>query len=224
MKAIYKKTLLILTFMGGIFTANSRNLNSMPQAQRDSVLISLSKEAVLRYGPGYYREYKEPIIERGQIPPKGTINPTGKNAGRIYYRVTFLYDTTIERLGNNYAAIVGVWGNSGKPSGIRFGTGHGLITFISESEWDSNAVVEQTPYQQSRVRPIYESWDWDREDKAKPKNIDELKRWGYEYKDGEWVKTKKDVPPNIDILKRMGYEEKDGRWVKAKKEVPSRIK
>jgi hypothetical protein len=36
MKVIYKKTLSILMFMGGVFMANSQNMDSLPQAQRDS--------------------------------------------------------------------------------------------------------------------------------------------------------------------------------------------
>jgi hypothetical protein len=220
MKAIYKKTLSILILMGGIFTANSQNLESLPQAQRDSLLISLAKEAVLRYGPGYYREYKEPIIERGQIQPKGTMNPTGENVGRIYYIITFLYDTIKERLGDNFAAIVGFWGDTGKPSYIRLGNNNGYTRSISESEWDSDAEVEQTPYHEM-IFPIY---DWDDPENKEPKNIDELRRKGYVEKDGGWIQTEKEVPPNTDILKRKGYEERDGRWVKTKKEVPARIK
>jgi hypothetical protein len=75
----------------------------------------------------------------------------------------------------------------------------------------------QIRYQQSLLTPVYESYDWSIEDKAKPKNMDELKRRGYEYKDGEWVNPRKNVPPNIDLLKRKGFEEVNGQWVKTKK-------
>jgi hypothetical protein len=209
-----------LTFIGGTFIANSQNLDSLPQSQRDSILISTAKEAVLRYGPGYYREYKEPVIERVQTPPKGTLNPTGENAGRICYRVTFLYDTVKERLGHDFAAIVLVWEDIGKPYIVSFPTGYGR--FISEDEWASNAVVEQTPYQ-TMIFPIY---DWQNHpEKKEPVNIDELRRKGYEEVDGgQWVQTKREVPPNIDILKREGYEEINGQWVKTKKKVPARVK
>jgi hypothetical protein len=201
MKTGYKKTLSVLIFMGGVFMANSQNLDSMPQAQRDSLLIATAKEVVLKYGPGYYREYKEPVIERGQLPAKGELNPTGKKAGKIYYRVTFLYDKTIEMLEYDFAAIVGFSGDTGKPTGVQFG--EGIIRRIPEGEWE-NAVIEQTPYNE-RIFPIY---DMDHPKKKEPKNIDELRRKGYVERDGQWVKTRRDVPPNRDLLKREGFEEK----------------
>jgi hypothetical protein len=212
---ILEKTLSILILMGGVFMANSQNLDSMPQTQRDSLLISVAKEVVLRYGPGYYREDKKPIINRGQIPPKGTMNPTGKDAGRIWYGVTFLYNTTKERLGENFAASVGLWEDTGKPGSVRFGVGNRWVRLISEDEWDSDAIIEQTPYQEM-VFPIY---DMEHPEKKEPKNIDELRRKGYVERDGQWIQTKKEVPPNIDILKRKGYEEINGRWVKTKKDA-----
>ena len=212
MKTVYKKTLSILIFTGSIFMANSQNLNSLPQAQRDSILISVAKEAVLRYGPGYYREDKEPIIKREQV-PQGAIGLTGDNAGRIYYSVTFLYDTTKERLDWDFAAIVGIWEDTGKPLLVRFG--EGILRFISENEWENDAVIEQTPYQEC----VFAIPDLDHPEKKEPKNIDELRRKGYEERDGQWVKTKKDVPPNVDLLKRKGYEERaDGQWVRVKKQ------
>jgi hypothetical protein len=219
MKTILKKTLSLLPFIGGVFMANSQNLDYLPQAKRDSILISIAKEAVLRYGPGYYREYKTPVIERGQIPVKGTMNPTGENAGKIYYRVTFLYDKTQEVLAENFAAIVGFREGTSSPVYIRFGNER--ARFIPEKEWKDNAVVEeQTPYE-TMIFPIY---DWNNPEKKEPINIDELKQKGYEDKGDQWVKTKQEVPPNIDILKREGYEEINGQWVKTKKKVPAQVK
>jgi hypothetical protein len=217
MKRVSKTVFLVIVLTGYTIAALSQNLDSMPQEQRDSLLTSTAKEVVLRYGPGYYREYKEPVIKRGQIPPKGTMNPTGENAGRFYYRVTFLYDTVKERLNSDFAAEVVIWENNGKPEGITIGI---WGRSISEDEWESDAIVEQMEYW-TIVFPIY---DWDHPEQKEPINIDELKRKGYEERDGQWVQTKKEIPPNIDILKREGYEEIDGKWVKTKKKVPSRIK
>lgn len=39
-----------------------QSLDGLKSNKRDSVLIEISKEAVREYGPGYYREYKEPEI------------------------------------------------------------------------------------------------------------------------------------------------------------------
>ena len=83
--------------------AIAQNLNSMPIAQRDSLLISIAKDAILKFAQDYYREYKEPIIECWQIPLEG-----GENAGKISYRVTFLYNKTEETLELDYAASVAI--------------------------------------------------------------------------------------------------------------------
>jgi hypothetical protein len=212
MKAIYKKTLSILTFIGGVFMANSQNLDSMPQAQRDSLLISTAKEVVLRYGPGYYREDKKPVIKRSIYPKFET--DQGKNAGRLVFGIKFFYDKTKEQLDKDYAAAIGIWGDTGNPYIVHFGNGWGRL--IPEGEWESNTIVKQIPYQEIEIIPGY---DLDHPEKKEPKNIDELRRKGYEEIDGQWIKTRKDVPPNTAILKREGYEEKNGQWVKTKEDV-----
>jgi hypothetical protein len=214
--------IVALTFVGGTFIANSQNLDYLPQSQRDSILISTAKEAVLRYGPGYYREYKEPVIKWGHTPPKGTLNPTGKNAGRKMYNVFFLYDTTMELLETPFAAKVNIWADNGNLNGIAFGNGVWLIVEL-EPDLEKRKMIPQIQYEQrSGVRVIiYEN------DEKEPKNIsiEELKRRGYEeVSERQWMKTRKDVPPNIDILKREGYEEINGQWVKTKKKVPAQIK
>jgi hypothetical protein len=207
-----------LTFIGGTFIANAQNLDYLPQAQRDSILISTAKEAVLRYGPGYYREYKEPVIERSTVPSKGEINSTGENAGRVIYSVVFLYDTVQELLEEQFAAKVNFWADqSGEPGAISFGNGIGLtVEAKTEQAREHLKTIPQIRYQQSLSFMIHY--------RDNPEQTDELKRKGYEEIDGQWMKTRKDVPPNIDILKREGYEEINGQWVKTKKKVPAQIK
>jgi hypothetical protein len=210
-KKRYFATILVMMLTGYITATVSQNLDSLPQERRDSILISTANEVVLRYGPGYYREYKQPLIERNQIPEKGPTNPTGENIGRILYNVMFLYDKTKELLEKDFAAVIDVWGDTGKPILIYFGNGWGR--FIPEGEWESDAVIEQTLYQEV-IFPIY---DKEHPEKKEPKNIDELKRKGYEEKDGQWAKVTKDVPPNADLLKRKGYEEINGQWSRVRK-------
>jgi len=125
----------------------SQDLDSLPQQQRDSILIEVAKEVVLKYGPGYYREYKRPIITRRQILPMGDINVTGKNAGRIFYEVIFLYDETKELLEYDFAARVAIWGDTHKPIRVLFG--NGFIKKIPEVDLRSSKTVDQVPYQQT---------------------------------------------------------------------------
>lgn len=53
--------LVIFLFVSCVFTTRAQNLDSIPEKQRDSILISVAKEVVLKHGSGYYREYKEPL-------------------------------------------------------------------------------------------------------------------------------------------------------------------
>jgi len=169
----------------------AQNLDSMPVAKRDSILISISKEVILKYGPDYYREYLKPIIEGSTVPMKGEINPSGVNAGRVSYKVTFLYDKTEETLAWDYAAKVAIWSDTWQPSGVDFGNGIG-VGISEEADWRKVASAP-IPYRESVV-PLYDYLDPN--PNKKPKNLDELVRKGYvEQSNGQWVKTTPDVPP-----------------------------
>ncbi|MDR0333129.1 MAG: hypothetical protein LBI15_06650 [Dysgonamonadaceae bacterium] len=190
MKTIKKIILGFLLCVSYNTISIAQNLSSMPIAQRDSLLISIAKEVVLKYGPDYYREYQEPEIIRKQIPLEGDV--TGGNAGRYGYVITFLYDPSKETLEWDYAARVGIWEDTGRPSGVSFGNGLGL-TIPEVSLRSSDEVIETIPYQQS-IRAIY---DFNNSDPNQmPQNIDELRRTGRERNsDGQWVQTRPDTPP-----------------------------
>lgn len=110
MNTIKKITFVILLCVSYNTVSTAQNLSSMSNSQRNTLLISLAKEVVLIHGPDYYREYGEPVITRGQVPPEGDF--TGGNANRIYYSITFLYDTTKETLGLDFAASIVIWEDS----------------------------------------------------------------------------------------------------------------
>lgn len=139
----------IFTFLVGYFVVVfSQNLDSLPQQQRDSILIEVAKDVVLTYGPGYYREYKRPIIKRRQVPPLGDINLTGDNANRIFYEVIFLYDKSKEQLSYDFAARVLIWSDSRKPIDVMFGNGLGRV--IPDVNLRSTKEdINQVPYQQA---------------------------------------------------------------------------
>jgi hypothetical protein len=143
------KSLMCLAVLLSSTTAMSQNLDSIPKAKRDSILIAVAKEVVLTYGPGYYREYKEPVIKRF-VYPKDDVDG-GKNTGRICYSVVFLYDKTKEQLELDAAAGVGIWADTGKPFSVRFGNGWGK--FIPETGLRSGEVIVPVPYQQREVFP-----------------------------------------------------------------------
>src|SRR5574344_531163 len=142
-----KRIIIIFTFLVGFFVVVfSKNLDAISKQERDSLLILTAKDVVLKYGPGYYRDYKLPTIKRGQNPPKGVQNPTGKDANRGYYDVVFHYDTNKELLEYDYAYWVKIWSDTGKPSIVVFG--NGMAKIIPEVDLRSGKTVNQVPYQQ----------------------------------------------------------------------------
>lgn len=120
----------------------SQNLDLLPQHQRDSILIAISKETVLKYGPGYYRENIKPTIERGQVPKEGQRG--GKDANRVFYDVTFYYDPKTESLECNYTSRISIWADSKKPLLVMFGNGIGIL--IPEVELRKAEEINQVPY------------------------------------------------------------------------------
>jgi len=187
-----KQLILILMLCFSYHAAMmSQNLDSMSVAKRDSLLIATAKEAVLKYGPDYYREYIPPVISKGKYPPKGPNNSDGKNAGRDYYQVTFLYDKAEEELSCDFAAKVRIWANTGCLYDVIFSNGWGREP-KEGSDWRNDTSIKPVRYEQKRVFPIYDYNDPNR----RIKNLDELKQKGYvEQSDGQWVKTTPDVPP-----------------------------
>ena len=121
-----QRILSILLFLTIYITLCAQNLDNLPTEKRDSLLKAKSKEIILRYGPGYYREYKAPTIERIVVPPSET-KPEGINVGRAYYMITYWYDKTKERLYEDFAAIVRIWADTGEPASVLFGCNYGYI-------------------------------------------------------------------------------------------------
>lgn len=121
-----RKVLSTFLFLTIYITLCAQNLDNLPTEKRDSLLKAKSKEIILRYGPGYYREYKAPTIERIAVPPSET-NPEGTNVGRAYYMITYWYDKTKERLEEDFAAIVRIWADTGEPTSVLFGCNYDYI-------------------------------------------------------------------------------------------------
>ena len=188
------KILTIILLTGNILMSIAQQLDRMPTRQRESMLIATAKEIVMKYGPDYYREYKPPVIERNQVPPKGEFNPTGELAGRIRYFVLFLYNKEEEQLEYDFAVRVAFWEDTGNPCGIIFGNGW---SFSISDDWRTEMPIEQNPYQERQIFPEFDLNNPDTN--QEPRNKDELIRKGYERKIVEgreqWVKTRPDTPP-----------------------------
>ena len=117
-----KRILITLSALLLITTAGYAQKNifeKMPPNQRDSILIETAKNAVLKYAPGYYRDYKKPeIILREPIPNNYRIK---KDRGRLYYQVTLK-----EKYAKDYIVRVFIWADNGKVSDMYFMNEWGL--------------------------------------------------------------------------------------------------
>ena len=186
------KLFSIILLASNTLVLTAQQLDKMSARQRETYLIATAKEIIMKYGPDYYREYKPPVVKRFQVPPKGDLNPSGENAGRVLYNVLLLYNKEEEQLGHDFAASVDFWENNGKPYTVFFGNGWG---FMISDNWRTDTTTEQNPYQEIEVLPVYDLSNPD--PNQEPKNKDELIRKGYEKRGerGEWVKTRSDLPP-----------------------------
>ena len=130
-----KRILITLSALLLIITAGYAQKNmfeKMPPNQRDSILIETAKAAVLKYAPGYYRDYKKPeVILYGAVPKDYRIK---KDRGRLFYQVTFFYDPLKEKYLRDYTVKVNVWADNGKAYDMEFMNGWGFDVEKAEKE------------------------------------------------------------------------------------------
>ena len=122
-----KRILITLSALLLIMTAGYAQKNifeKIPLKQRDSILIETAKNAVLKYAPGYYRDYKKPeVIFRGAAPKDYRIK---EDRGRLFYQVTFFCDPLKEKYAKNYIVQVLIWADNGKVCSMYFMNEWGL--------------------------------------------------------------------------------------------------
>ena len=130
-----KRILITLSALLLITTAGYAQKNifeKMPPNQRDSILIETAKAAVLKYAPGYYRDYKKPeVILYGAVPKDYRIK---KDRGRLFYQVTFFYEPLKEKYLRDYTVKVNVWADNGKAYDMEFMNGWGFDVEKAEKE------------------------------------------------------------------------------------------
>ena len=121
--------LLLITTAG---YAQKNRFEEMPQNQRDSILIETAKATVLKYAPGYYRDYKKTeVILYGAVPKDYRIK---KDRGRLFYQVTFFYDPLKEKLPTDYIVKAYIWADNGKVYSLAFMNSWGFDVEKAEKE------------------------------------------------------------------------------------------
>ena len=139
-----KRILITLSALLLITTAGYAQKNmfeKMPPNQRDSILIETAKNAVLKYAPGYYRDYKKPeVILKKTVPDKGL--------GRFFYLITYFYDPQKEKFPTDYIVKVYIWADNGKAFRMIFMTGWGFDIEKAEKKQMDKELEEQIKKEQ----------------------------------------------------------------------------
>lgn len=132
------KIKLLLILSAFYCLCHSQNLDKLSRKEKNQYLIETAKGIVKKYGPGYYREYKKPIIQRDTISNRDDLSEDDKKEiGRVFFRVHFPYDSSLDYLGTKYIASVTFWEDTGQPSSVFFACGFGLFL-------DSDTITNNT--------------------------------------------------------------------------------
>ena len=134
------------------------NLGKMSEKDRNEYLINLSREVAKNFGPGYNTDL-QPTIEvmkyQVQKYEDGRRTYDEHLDGCEYYKVTFLYDETKERLSRPYSAYVNILKDTGEPIDVMFGNGWGkdFVVGLSYKEWLKVGIEKenQVKYQQAVI-------------------------------------------------------------------------
>ena len=115
------KKLIILAFLllFGVTIANAQktNLDNISEKERTEYLLQVTKEVIMKYAPGWFREVGGYKIERKEYSQKRSI----ERYGNVAYRIIRYYDTSKEIFDKGFSTIVSVNEKNGKVTNISFG-------------------------------------------------------------------------------------------------------
>ena len=117
--------------------------DSIAKKKLDKKLIKIAKEVVLQHGPGYYREYKEPVIKYRRVTSATRdlhYSTQEKNMGRVYYTVEYPYDIKKEVFNNEYSVKVYFWEDL-TVFDIFFGHGMGILDYDKLTRTEKKKIV-----------------------------------------------------------------------------------
>lgn len=135
-------------------TRDTVMLDSVTKKKLDKKLIKLTKEVVLKHGPGYYREYKEPIINYRHVERNArdlSSSVLERNLGRVFYTVEYPYNREEESFNGSYSAKVYFWEDL-TIFYVNFGHGMGIFNYATLSRTEKkNLVIPFTKHKPSRM-------------------------------------------------------------------------
>lgn len=154
-------SITVVLFITLSLSAQTINLEKLSEKERNEKLLEIAKAAVLKYGPGYYRDYNIPGVPKPMI--RVTTAKKGESTtisfpeleNKTIYIVTFFYDNTKEILLSDFAVIVGIVGETGIPCEMAFGNNALRVVYDAEKnpQTRSARVIPIVPYEQKPERP-----------------------------------------------------------------------
>ena len=124
--------------------------DSIAKMKLDKKLIKLAKQVVLKHGPEYYREYREPVIRYRRVSKASSdLFPEliKAYAGQVYYTVEYPYNKEEERFYTDFSAKVYFWGDL-TVFHVSFGHYMGIKDYDKLSRAEKNKI--RIPYIQRR--------------------------------------------------------------------------
>lgn len=120
----YGMALFTALFLFSSCRTSHVDLRGMSESERNAYMIKLGKEITREFGPGYYREYKSPVVlEVEEVEALRGYKKNGKRKTRQYCTVLFLYDPERELMEYGYASEVCFQMDTGEPVYVSFGNG-----------------------------------------------------------------------------------------------------
>ncbi|MDR1716607.1 MAG: hypothetical protein LBS20_12260 [Prevotella sp.] len=131
----YRSIIALIVMLSTGISLYSQDLTKLTTVERDKKLIEIAKTIYKKKKfTNFYREYSTPKIlelktrklttaERRNIASDKNSVWEGSENNQVFYIVEFPYNMENERMSQNYAAQVYVWGNTGKAFAITLGNG-----------------------------------------------------------------------------------------------------
>ena len=126
MKTVIRIYLAIL-FAFAVNTLSAQDLSTLKEAERNPILIQLSKETCLKRAPKFYREYGQPIITTDTVRVVAGFSlefTENVQIGDRFYIVEFPYDRSKETMNFGFAFKVYIMAKTRKPFSIDLGNGY----------------------------------------------------------------------------------------------------
>ena len=126
--------------------------DSIAKMKLDKKLIKLAKQVVLKHGPEYYREYREPVIRYRRVSKAWNdlhLTYVEAHAGQVYYTVEYPYNKEEERFFTSFSAKVYFWEDL-TVFHVSFGHGMGIRDYDKLSRAEKTRFESRT-YSVDRV-------------------------------------------------------------------------